>query len=613
MGCWKIGVPSSCLFVSSDLYKARGMNEVLNNLESLSKMAARMKDYTGPVLAIHERERPGASPATKAAPRRATKKWDTVEMNKPRHINETVSHEDVDIRSENLRLKQQLEREKYDRLSIEEELEALKKSKGGAAVSSTSKPNDKLEREWKNKLEKSDKKIADLENKIAQLEKKIGQLENDLSTERNKKSTATSTNISSTSKDSKYEVETLKRQLEDEKRAHQSTNQKLSREKDSAQNLEKEIRTLNTKILNLSSGEKTVTRSNSTADVMVANLKEENQMLRELIAQLRTDLDLAVQLQKTEKNHQGKKHGPNYFIIDEMDESASAGIQRVEDCLRDILSSEDVEFSDVVELNQFFKVDSGRRKFTQMLESLMQETSSLDLSDNSFELMLYLINTTLTEMDTSDSNDLITAKILMRASSVLIRKTDGKPVQDFIANYSVFHDISFWEELFWDELFRTHKHRSGMEEDDVYTLDHDLTLKVITSLITVMLHWNSFRDEIVRFVDSILQQTKTPEEFSQKLTKKMAADSFWESAANAKMKDGVWKPKKVKGGSRLRRKKKGSRIAEKKGSRLADKKEKETPPVKSEPRANPSPRKVAPAAERATSPIKDRISKWEQN
>ena len=131
-GCWKLGVPSSCLFVSSDLYKARGMNEVLNNLEALSKISARTKAYTGPVLAIHERERPGAdSSVKKAAPPR--KKWETVEMGKPRHINETSSHEDIDIRSENLKLKQKLEREICERQALEDELEALKQSGGSSS------------------------------------------------------------------------------------------------------------------------------------------------------------------------------------------------------------------------------------------------------------------------------------------------------------------------------------------------------------------------------------------------------------------------------------------------------------------------------------------------
>ena len=138
----------------------------------------------------------------------------------------------------------------------------------------------------------------------------------------------------------------------------------LERERDNIRKLQKEITELKGKVS--SAGSNKPVQSSNSNDIVVSNLREENQMLRELIQQLRTDLDLAVQLSKTEKV-QGKKHGPNYFIIDEADDSVPAEIQRVEDCLRDILGSAEVEFSDVVELNQFFKVDSGRRKFTQIL------------------------------------------------------------------------------------------------------------------------------------------------------------------------------------------------------------------------------------------------------
>lgn len=235
----------------------------------------------------------------------------------------------------------------------------------------------------------------------------------------------------------------------------------LDRERDTIKKLQSEISDLKRKLSSASSAVsspapvKSNQQSSSFSNDLVADLREENDMLKELIAQLRTDLDLAVQLSANqEKTSQGKKHGPNYFIIGEADDNLAEEIQRVEDCLNAIISSEDVEFTDVVELNQFFKVDSGRRKFTQILESLMQEFSLLELSDNSFELLLYLINTTLTEMDTSDSSDLITAKILMRAASIVKRKTDNVFIQEFITSYSVYHDIRFWEELFWG-LFST--------------------------------------------------------------------------------------------------------------------------------------------------------------
>jgi len=64
-------------------------------------------------------------------------------------------------------------------------------------------------------------------------------------------------------------------------------------------------------------------------------------------------------------------------------------------CVNNILFSRAVDFSDVTQLNQIFKSDAGRRRFTKVLKQTMKECESLILSENSFELMLYLFNTVL--------------------------------------------------------------------------------------------------------------------------------------------------------------------------------------------------------------------------
>lgn len=124
-----------------------------------------------------------------------------------------------------------------------------------------------------------------------------------------------------------------------------------------------------------------------------------------------------------------------------------------------------------------------------------------------------------------------------------------------------------------------------------------------------MLHWKNFRDEIIRLVDSVFLQTKTPDDLVARLKSKFGSDSFWEKAATAKVKDGVWKPKKVKG-SRLRRKKKGgSRVGTMDRKVSATKVDAKKEPVRSEPQTPTSPR----TTQTPTSPgMKDRISQWEK-
>lgn len=87
------------------------------------------------------------------------------------------------------------------------------------------------------------------------------------------------------------------------------------------------------------------------------------------------------------------------------------------DCMAQILFSKPIEFADVYALHELFSTDSGRRCFTQIMQSTMKEVRTkkkstlnnfllqiptLVLSDNSFELLLYLINIILQQMDISD-------------------------------------------------------------------------------------------------------------------------------------------------------------------------------------------------------------------
>ena len=138
--------------------------------QASSKIAARMTSYKGPVLEIHERERSGAalSSAGKSISSTAPKKWKTIEMTAPQHVHEPSSHEDVDIRSENLRLKQQLEREKCERLNLEEELEELKNNAPSGPLKTSKAPvvQQVDESKWK-------AQVSNLEGRIQQLEQEL--------------------------------------------------------------------------------------------------------------------------------------------------------------------------------------------------------------------------------------------------------------------------------------------------------------------------------------------------------------------------------------------------------------------------------------------------------
>jgi hypothetical protein len=127
-------------------------------------------------------------------------------------------------------------------------------------------------------------------------------------------------------------------------------------------------------------------------------------------------------------------------------------------CIQDILWSRHVDVGEVHKLSELFQTDFGRKSFTKLLDKFVQDVRFLYLckeltiqysilqipsaiiSENSFEMLLFLINTMLQEMDLSDryvlkfslvtvnndricSKDLISVRMLMRCSCSLMRQT----------------------------------------------------------------------------------------------------------------------------------------------------------------------------------------------
>jgi len=170
-----------------------------------------------------------------------------------------------------------------------------------------------------------------------------------------------------------------------------------------------------------------------------------------------------------------------------------------------ILFSKPIDFADVYALNELFSTDSGRRYFVQTMQATMKEIPTLVVSDNSFELLLYLINTVLQQMDISDrltfffflfyiifnntySKDLIAAKVLMHCACSLSRKNGDtfQFIREYIHSYALWKDPNFWEEYFWDTLAKKHRKKYG---EKISGIDKELTVSLIASFAYNMLNW----------------------------------------------------------------------------------------------------------------------------
>eukprot|EP01094_Clydonella_sp_ATCC50884_P018770 TRINITY_DN3531_c0_g1_i1.p1 TRINITY_DN3531_c0_g1~~TRINITY_DN3531_c0_g1_i1.p1 ORF type:complete len:304 (+),score=130.05 TRINITY_DN3531_c0_g1_i1:3-914(+) len=203
----------------------------------------------------------------------------------------------------------------------------------------------------------------------------------------------------------------------------------------------------------------------------------------------------------------------------------------------DIVAGRAVEFSLVRELQGLFGREEGRRRFTQLLERGVRSTAAstpsapLSLDDDAFELLLYLINTTLMEMDAAPTPDIITARVLMHASTVIRRTSSDEFVQEFIKDHHVWEKMAFWEELVWDELAKKHREREGEGGGEVlHTVDPALTVWVVEHTAGKMLVWGVPQGHLKHFAVNMLDQAHVPSEASMTLLSRMSEDSFWDEA-----------------------------------------------------------------------------------
>eukprot|EP00026_Physarum_polycephalum_P000387 Phypoly_transcript_00387.p1 GENE.Phypoly_transcript_00387~~Phypoly_transcript_00387.p1 ORF type:complete len:1116 (+),score=301.59 Phypoly_transcript_00387:141-3488(+) len=210
-----------------------------------------------------------------------------------------------------------------------------------------------------------------------------------------------------------------------------------------------------------------------------------------------------VELVRDRLSSEGSGKGKNLLDIVDPELLSFAGA-----CLQDILWSRPAEFSDAEKLNELFKTDLGRRNFAKILDKFTKNIPSVVMLDQSFELLLYLMNTFLQEMDTSDSKDFTSVRILMRISCSLSRVVNGKTeyMQDFIKHYDIWKHVYFWEESFYEELSKQHQNRN-IETNE---MDYGVVTNLLSSFAHNMNDWGVEADDIYHFVYDMCSRSAVP-------------------------------------------------------------------------------------------------------
>jgi len=106
---------------------------------------------------------------------------------------------------------------------------------------------------------------------------------------------------------------------------------------------------------------------------------------------------------------------------------------------------------DIQELKGIFKIDSGRRIFANELCNFVQG-KQVEVTGNSFDFILFLINFALNELNLNNGADFISGKLLLEVSLSIYRKGHKKKefINDYIKAHPLWQNLDFWREYFWD-------------------------------------------------------------------------------------------------------------------------------------------------------------------
>jgi hypothetical protein len=167
---------------------------------------------------------------------------------------------------------------------------------------------------------------------------------------------------------------------------------------------------------------------------------------------------------------------------------AQEGAELLITALDRLLVNESVASEEMVELNTYFKSERGRRHFAKQLKRTLKRVPSLVLCDQSFEMLLWLFNTVLALQQASASPDYIAARILMVASSSIVRRgSDGQAfeyLRDHIRAYDLWQQEVFWQELLYAELAVNYREAMAVEiEAFTQTVVPSLALTVAYSML----------------------------------------------------------------------------------------------------------------------------------
>eukprot|EP01127_Copromyxa_protea_P017158 TRINITY_DN5196_c0_g1_i3.p1 TRINITY_DN5196_c0_g1~~TRINITY_DN5196_c0_g1_i3.p1 ORF type:complete len:723 (-),score=170.73 TRINITY_DN5196_c0_g1_i3:52-2148(-) len=122
----------------------------------------------------------------------------------------------------------------------------------------------------------------------------------------------------------------------------------------------------------------------------------------------------------------------------------------------------------ILSLKHVFSDDMGRRFFTYLIEAELgfDPKTVVELSDDNFELLLFMITTCMECLDLSNGADYISAKRILQTASRILRHPPSKKekvretkfgshvmsVQEAVGCHVMWQNLNFWIEFFLDSI-----------------------------------------------------------------------------------------------------------------------------------------------------------------
>jgi hypothetical protein len=530
--CWSIGLPSTSLFTSSDLYNRRSLTEVLRNLEALARYTQTLTGWTGPTWT-----------GPKLAKRKeGEKSWATIEIKKPVFVQDTESPEQVDLRSEIVKLHEKIARVTSERDDLSEQLDQLRASATAAAASSAATlaaaangndSDDDASRVRRSKSRSRSKERREhserpsgpaptpplpAEPAAPARDEEKEKLVSDLAKLRD-------------------EFAALEAKHKEAQEAHAAMEAKYRAQQETLVKYWDQIRALTSQV-EMKTAEVERLRIQVVALSQEAAPKAAEQ-LPAPAARPPTAVDTSKLPPAARARHQvaaGKTAaGQNE------DDATNRFVGKLRQCVVNLFACRvpvkgkrapppvDVDPNEVRRLAKILETEIGRRTFAQVLEQSTYADPETPLMNDAFEMLLFFFNTLLQQMDVNEAPDLMTASVVLHASTLIKRVSDdGKTpqfVHEYLHQYEIFGNKRLWVELFWDELLAKMQNDviSSVEEEKAYVVNVDICRMLLELSIHRMVVWECKLPLVQAVIADLMEQLHFEAAVAHELQDKVVA------------------------------------------------------------------------------------------